>query len=108
MKLSRSNFVTSCDPFQSRLFCSYRRLALKWHPDKNPDNQEEATKNFKEISEAYEVLSDGNLTHQTCLSMEQIYAEIALRRRKYDRSNKEKSPSPFRAKEDFKGICRVP
>ncbi|XP_065565039.1 dnaJ homolog subfamily B member 6-like isoform X3 [Artemia franciscana] len=37
---------------------SYRRLALKWHPDKNPDNQEEATIRFKEISEAYEVLID--------------------------------------------------
>jgi preprotein translocase subunit Sec63 len=37
----------------------YRRLALKWHPDKNPNNQEEATKKFKEISEAYEILSDG-------------------------------------------------
>ena len=34
-------------------------MALRWHPDKNPDTKEEAEKRFKEISEAYEVLSDG-------------------------------------------------
>jgi len=37
---------------------AYRKLAMKWHPDKNKDNQKEAEKMFKEISEAYDVLSD--------------------------------------------------
>eukprot|EP00928_Gymnodinium_smaydae_P095348 TRINITY_DN818_c0_g1_i1.p1 TRINITY_DN818_c0_g1~~TRINITY_DN818_c0_g1_i1.p1 ORF type:complete len:372 (+),score=98.96 TRINITY_DN818_c0_g1_i1:114-1229(+) len=36
---------------------AYRRLALRWHPDKNPDNPA-ATAEFQKISSAYEVLSD--------------------------------------------------
>ncbi|KAL5721041.1 hypothetical protein ACHQM5_013648 [Ranunculus cassubicifolius] len=37
---------------------SYRKLAMKWHPDKNPNNKKEAEAKFKTISEAYDVLSD--------------------------------------------------
>uniref|UniRef100_A0A670YUU1 J domain-containing protein n=1 Tax=Pseudonaja textilis TaxID=8673 RepID=A0A670YUU1_PSETE len=36
----------------------YRKKALRWHPDKNPENKQYAEQRFKEISEAYEVLSD--------------------------------------------------
>ena len=37
---------------------AYKKLAIKWHPDKNPDNKKQAEEKFKEISEAYSVLSD--------------------------------------------------
>ena len=46
-----------CLPIAACL-CRYRKAALKWHPDKNPDNKEYAEQRFKEIAEAYEVLSD--------------------------------------------------
>ena len=39
---------------------AYKKLAMKWHPDKNLNNKEEAEERFKEISEAYQVLSDSS------------------------------------------------
>lgn len=37
---------------------AYHQMALKYHPDKNADNREAAEKKFKQVSEAYDVLSD--------------------------------------------------
>jgi len=39
---------------------AFRKLAVKYHPDKNPDNKEEAGEKFKEAAEAYEILSDSD------------------------------------------------
>ena len=45
------------DASESDVKKSYRRLAMKYHPDRNPDNAEAEAK-FKEAKEAYEILSD--------------------------------------------------
>ena len=37
---------------------AYRKKALEWHPDKHKNNKEEAERRFKEVNEAYQVLSD--------------------------------------------------
>jgi curved DNA-binding protein CbpA len=37
---------------------AFRQLALRYHPDRNPDNMKQAEEKFKEINEAYEVLGD--------------------------------------------------
>jgi len=37
---------------------AYRKAALKWHPDRNPEHKEEAELRFRESTEAYSILSD--------------------------------------------------
>ena len=44
----------------AELKSAYRKLAMQYHPDRNPGNHEEATEKFKEITEAYGVLADGD------------------------------------------------
>ena len=51
------------DCSQEEVKKSYRKLAVQYHPDKNPDNKE-AEEKFKEISEANDVLSDSNKRSQ--------------------------------------------
>jgi molecular chaperone DnaJ len=46
------------DATQDEIKSAFRQLAKKWHPDRNPQNKAEAEEKFKEIAEAYAVLSD--------------------------------------------------
>ena len=46
------------DSTQGDIKKAFRSLALRYHPDRNPQNTGEAEKQFKEINEAYEVLGD--------------------------------------------------
>lgn len=47
------------DADEKQLKSAYRKLAMQYHPDRNPDNPE-AEQKFKEVSEAYDVLKDAD------------------------------------------------
>lgn len=48
----------SRDSSADQIKSAYRKAALKWHPDRNPEHKQDAEHNFRQASEAYSVLSD--------------------------------------------------
>jgi len=58
---------------------AFRKLALQYHPDRNPQNPVEAEGKFKEISEAYKLLSDGRRRHLYDMTGS-VQAEVMIRR----------------------------
>lgn len=53
---------------------AYKKLVLKWHPDKNKNNKEEATKKFNEITKAYQFLT--NKTNDTKIDPYEIFKNM--------------------------------
>ncbi|XP_017484472.1 PREDICTED: dnaJ homolog subfamily C member 21 [Rhagoletis zephyria] len=58
MKCYYEELGVSRDANDADIKTAYRKLALRWHPDKNPDSLDEAKERFQLIQQAYEVLSD--------------------------------------------------
>jgi len=54
----------SIDAEQAEIKKAFRQLALRYHPDHNPQSQSQAAEKFKEINEAYQVLGDEHKRRQ--------------------------------------------
>jgi molecular chaperone DnaJ len=67
------------DATAEQIKSAYRKAALQWHPDRNPNNKEEAERNFRVAAEAYAVLSD-----QQKRAIYDRYGEAGLGSRGFD------------------------
>ena len=56
---------------------AYRKIAIKYHPDKNPDNKS-AEEKFKEAAEAYSVLSDSEIINFSEMPFRRIRFNVGL------------------------------
>lgn len=58
MKCHYEVLTVARDADETTIKTAYRKAALRWHPDKNLDNLDEAKDHFQLIQQAYDVLSD--------------------------------------------------
>jgi curved DNA-binding protein CbpA len=54
----------SKDASQDEIKKTFRKLAMRYHPDRNPQDKKQSEERFKEINEAYQVLSDEDKRRQ--------------------------------------------
>jgi DnaJ-class molecular chaperone len=76
---------------EQEIIRAYRRLALKWHPDKNLHNLKEAERRFLDVAEAYQVLSNKEKRelYDTSLSLHKANLNSTpTSRTNYGKSNK--------------------
>ncbi|MEQ9465593.1 MAG: RDD family protein [Haliea sp.] len=68
---------------------AYKYLSQKWHPDKNPENREEAERNLRIINKAYEVLSDPELRIQHDRWIRVAESKSEQKEERYSRTNEQ-------------------
>jgi hypothetical protein len=73
---------------------AYHQLALRWHPDKNPGNKEEAEEQFKSITNAYQVLKDDTNRELYDKYGEEMGGRAGGGRRSRKRAHNKKARSP--------------
>jgi len=56
------------DPLSTLIKTQYRTLALEKHPDKHPENQEQANEDMKKLTAAYEIFSKAEWFNHTAIS----------------------------------------
>ena len=85
---------------------AYKRLAMIWHPDKNPVKKSDAEAKFKQISEAYDVLSDPQKRQ-----IYDLFGEEALKSGQFpppSQSSSSSSSSSSRASQHFQHQRQYP